>query len=113
MGSYILCVFTRQATTPVENDLTSSTQKLILNCETLWNVFNDTAPLSSVTDTRIMKLENVLAFFINWKNELTDKFPLKSDISSHFISWQTFFDLQVTQQNWINVRKSVFFCKDI
>ena len=38
-----------------ENDLTSSTQKFILNCETLWNVFNDTVPLSSVNDTRIKK----------------------------------------------------------
>ena len=80
-----------------ENDLTSSTQKFILNCETLWNIFDDTVPLLSMTDTRIKKLENVLAFFINWKNELTNKFPLKSDISSHFISWQTFFDLQVTR----------------
>ena len=38
-----------------EADITSSTQKFILNCETLWNVFNDTTPLSSETDVRLRK----------------------------------------------------------
>ena len=78
-----------------EADITSSTQKFILNCETLWNVFNDTTPLSSETDVRLGKIENVLNFFKKWKNQLAQQFSLKTEQTSRFISWQTFCDLQV------------------
>lgn len=78
-----------------ESDVTLSTQKFILNCERLWNVFNDNKPLSSITDSRIKDLENVLHFFNNWKDELASQFTTKSEISQHFITWQTMFDLQV------------------
>ena len=78
-----------------ESDETLSTQKFIFNCEKLWGVFNDDKPLSSITDSRITDLENVLQFFNNWKDELASKFTTKSEISSHFITWQTMFDLQV------------------
>ena len=74
-----------------EADITSSTR----NCETLWNVFNDTTPLSSETDVRLGKIEDVLDFFRKWKNELAKQFTLKTEQSSRFISWQTFYDLQV------------------
>ena len=80
-----------------EADITSSTQKFILNCETLWNVFNDTTPLSSETDVRLGKIEDALDFFKKWKNQLAQQFSLKTEQSFRFISWQTFYDLQVTK----------------
>ncbi len=49
----------------------------------------------SLEDTRIKALDNLPDFFQNWKNELASFFKLKSEISSHFISWQTMFDIQV------------------
>jgi hypothetical protein len=72
-----------------EADITSSTQKFICNCETLWNVFNDTTHLSSETDVRRGKIKDVLDFFRKWKNELAEQFTLKTEQSSRFISWQT------------------------
>ena len=78
-----------------ESDPTISTQKFICNCEKLWGVFNDDKPLSSATDSRVIDLDNVLKFFNDWKDELASKFPNKSERSSHFITWQTMFDLQV------------------
>lgn len=77
-----------------EPDETMSTQKFILNCEKLWGVFNDDKPLSSITDSIILDLENVLQFFNNWKDELASKFNTKAEISSHFITWQTMFDFR-------------------
>ena len=81
-----------------ENDVTQSTQKYILNCETLWNCFNSTEPLTSLEYTRIEALDDVLLFFRNWRNELASIFKTKSEQSCHFISWQTMFDLQVQQR---------------
>ena len=81
-----------------ENDVTQSTQKYILNCETLWNCFNSTEPLTSLEGTRIQALDDVLLFFRNWRNELASIFKTKSEQSCHFISWQTMFDLQVQQR---------------
>jgi hypothetical protein len=78
-----------------ENEATESTQKFISNCDALWNVFNDTKPLMSLEDTRIEDLDDVLDFFKNWKNELASLYKLTSEISSHFISWHTMFDIQV------------------
>ena len=75
-----------------EADITSSTQKFICNCETLWNVFNDTTPLSSETDVRLGKIEDVLDSFRKWENELAKQFSLQTEQSSWFISWQTFYD---------------------
>jgi hypothetical protein len=62
-----------------DNDATESTQKYILNCETLWNVFNDTKPLTSLEDSRIKALDNVLQFFNNWSDELASIFKTKSE----------------------------------
>lgn len=78
-----------------ESEATTSTQQFILNCETLWNVFNGTKPISSLTDSRLKDLQKVIDFFKSWKNELSLIFPLKTDRSYHFITWQTMFDLQV------------------
>jgi hypothetical protein len=44
---------------------------------------------------RLGKIEDVLDFFRKWKNELAKQFTLKTEQSSRFISWQTFYDLQV------------------
>lgn len=81
-----------------ESDATESTQKFIFNCEKLWDVFNDNKPISSLSDTRIKDLDNVLEFFKNWKDELASLFPTKSERSSHFVIWQTMFDVQVNYQ---------------
>ena len=57
-----------------EADVTSSTQKFILNSETLWNVFIDNTPLSSETDIRLGKIEDELDFLKKWKNQLLNNF---------------------------------------
>lgn len=64
-------------------------------CETLWNVFNDGKPLYSVNDARVASLTQVLNYFANWKTELSQLYKTKSEISAHFITWQTMFDLEV------------------
>ena len=57
-----------------EADVTSSTQKFIVNSETLWNVFIDNTPLSSETDIRLGKIEDELDFLKKWKNQLPNNF---------------------------------------
>lgn len=79
-----------------ENNVTESTQDYIKMCETLWNVFNDSKPLQSVDDARVASLTEVLNYFTNWKKELKQLFKKKAEISSHFISWQTMFYLEVS-----------------
>ena len=59
---------------------TESTKKFIFNFETLWNVFNDTKPLSTVANPRISDLD---------QDQLTATFINESESASHFISWQT------------------------
>ncbi len=87
----------------VKNDMerhdpiaTESTQEFIANCETLWKVLNDNTPLSSSNDPRMTDLDNVIKFFDNWKDELSLMFKTKSEIASHFITWQTMFDIKVS-----------------
>ena len=68
-----------------ENDVTQSIQKYILNCETLWNCFNSTEPLTSLEDTQIQALDDVLLSFseigeMNWLPSL------KQSQNSHAIS---------------------------
>jgi hypothetical protein len=75
---------------------TESTQEFIANCETLWKVLNDNTPLSSSNDPRMTDLDNVIKFFDNWKDELSLMFKTKSEIASHFITWQTMFDIKVS-----------------
>ena len=74
---------------------TESTRLFICNCDKLWRVFNDTNPLSTTNDVRIKELDHVIDFFNNWRNELFTIFKTKSEIASHFITWQTMFDLKV------------------
>ena len=78
-----------------ENDITTETQEFISMCETLWNVFNDNTPLQSPTDSRITKLNQVLNYFKAWKHQLNQTFQRRADVSDHFITWQTMFDLEV------------------
>ena len=78
-----------------ENNITESTQEYICMCNDLWEVFNSRHPITSVQDPRIGTLDNVLGFFTNWKASLEQEFTIKSEVSSHFITWQTMFDLQV------------------
>jgi hypothetical protein len=74
---------------------TESTQLFIHHCNLLWNVLNSNKPLSTTTDSRIKDLDTVMQFFDNWRDELYLLFKTKSEVSSHFISWQTMFDLKV------------------
>ena len=78
-----------------ENSITQSTQEYIRMCETLWSVFNDSKPIRLLTDHRITQLTEVLDFFTKWKQELSGVYKTKSEVSDHFITWQTMFDIQV------------------
>ena len=78
-----------------ENNVTQSTQEYICMCHDFWEVFNSRHPITSVQDPRIGTLDNVLGFFTNWKTSLQQEFTSRSEVSSHFITWQTMFDLQV------------------
>ena len=78
-----------------ENNVTESTQQYITMCHNLWQVFDDRRPIFSVRDPRIDTLDTVLSFFSDWKASLVSEFKNQSQISSHFITWQTMFDIQV------------------
>ena len=78
-----------------ENNTTEKTQEFLKMCETLWNVFNDSRPLQSLTDPRITALSQVLNYFKTWKQELEQTFQRRTEVSEHFITWQTMFDLEV------------------
>ena len=78
-----------------ESDTTSSTQKYIHYREKLWNVFNDTQPLSSSSDQRLKQQNDVLLFFCNWRDQLFNQYVTKTVRAFHFMNWQTMFDLQV------------------
>ena len=78
-----------------ENCVTQSTQEYIRMCETLWSVFNDSKPIRLLTDNRITQLTEVLSFFTKWKQDLLGVYKTKSEVSDHFITWQTMFDIQV------------------
>ena len=78
-----------------ENNITEKTQEFIKMCEMLWNVFNDNSPLQSITDERVANLNQVLNYFKTWKQELQQTFHRRTEVSEHFITWQTMFDLEV------------------
>ena len=78
-----------------ENNVTQSTQEYICMCHDFWEVFYSRHPITYVQDPRIGTLDNVLGFFTNWKTSLQQEFTSRSVVSSHFITWQTMFDLQV------------------
>jgi len=61
----------------------------------MWNVFNDNKPLRSVQDERITILDDALTFFTTWKENLAQQYNAKSERASHFITWQTMFDIEV------------------
>lgn len=82
-----------------ENNATLSTQEYIVQCEKFWKVFNDQTPIRVETDVRIHMLEEVLAYFVEWKESLPAMYDTKSEQGQHFIAWQTMFDLQVMQKN--------------
>ena len=77
-----------------ENNVTESTQQYITMSD-LWQVFDDRRPIFSVRDPRIDTLDTVLSFFSDWKASLVSEFKNQCQISSHFITWQTMFDIQV------------------
>jgi len=60
-----------------ENQATEATQKYILNCDKMWNVFNDNTPLRSIQDERISILDDVLKFFKTWKETLAQQYEKK------------------------------------
>ena len=74
---------------------TQSTQLFIHHCNLLWNALNSSTPLFTTTDSRIRDLDKVVQLFDNWRDDLYLLFKTKSEVSSHFISWQTMFDLKV------------------
>ena len=74
---------------------TESTQMFISHGENLWRALNDNTPLSSLNDSRIKDLDNVITFFDSWRDGLSLMFESKSEIASHFITWQTMFDIKV------------------
>ncbi|KAL9978118.1 hypothetical protein ACROYT_G015603 [Oculina patagonica] len=78
-----------------ENNDTLSTQEYIVQCEKFWKVFNDQTPIRVETDVRIHMLEEVLAYFVEWKESLPAMYDTKSEQGQHFIAWQTMFDLQM------------------
>ena len=78
-----------------ENNSTQATQEYIKICETLWSVFNDSKPIRLLTDNRITQLTEVLSFFTKWKEDLLTVYKIKSEVSDHFITWQTMFDIEV------------------
>lgn len=78
-----------------ENNETYETQEFICMCATLWDVFNDSMPLQLITDSRNAKLNQVLNYFKTWKQQLSQIFQRRADVSDHFITWQTMFDLEV------------------
>ena len=80
-----------------ENEATLSTQEYILNCEKFWKVVNDPKPIRYENDARITILDDVLAYFVEWKESLACEYRTKSEQVLHFIAWQTMFDLQVSQ----------------
>ena len=85
-----------------ENNVTASTQEYIKMCETLWTVFNDNQPFHSIRDPRIAKLNEVADYFKERKQEIDNTYTTRSERSSHFITWQTMFDIQVSyEQNQI------------
>ena len=90
-----------------ENSETQSTQEYISICDDFWQVFNSRNPITSVQDPRIGILDNVLAFFINWKATLLKEFNTRPELSSHFITWQTMFDLQVQYSLTFNILKPI------
>lgn len=75
-----------------ENNSTQATQEYI---KTLWSVFNDSKPIRLLTDNRITQLTEVLSFFTKWKEDLLTVYNIKSEVSDHFITWQTMFDIEV------------------
>ena len=96
LAVHTLSAKVRQDMATHENNVTESTQDYIKMCETVWNVFNDNKPLHSVCDARVVSLSQVLNYFVNWKTELSQLFKTKSEMSAHFITWQTMFDLEVS-----------------
>ena len=84
-----------------ENNPTEKTQEFM-------NVFKDNSPLQSMTDQRVANLNQAFNYFKAWKQDLQQTFHRRTDVSEHFITWQTMFDLEViyrldlskTMQNW-------------
>ena len=75
----------------------------------LWNVFKDNSPLQLITDQRVTNLNQVLNYFKAGKQELQQTFHRRTDVSEHFITWQTMFDLEVicrTDLKWIAAKQS-------
>lgn len=78
-----------------ENNATQSTHQFFNMCDKFWQVFNDSQPIFLVRDSCIDTLDTVLSFISDCKGSLTQEFATRSEVSSHFITWQTMFDLQV------------------
>ena len=70
-------------------------QKYTENCDKIWKVFNDKKKLAHPGDPRTTALDDVLEYFTSWKTEIGQQFRTKTEQSQHFITWQTFYDLQV------------------
>ena len=55
---------------------------------------NDSKPIRN-DDARIQMLDEVLEYFLQWKESLAHLCHTKSEQGLHFIAWQTMFDLKV------------------
>ena len=53
-----------------ENEATEETREYIKTCAKFWNVFNDPKPLSTIEDSRISQLDEVIKYFEDWKSWL-------------------------------------------
>jgi hypothetical protein len=50
----------------------ASTMELLENTSILVNIFLDKRPITNLQDNRLKKLEDVLSYFKNWENEITN-----------------------------------------
>eukprot|EP00112_Aurelia_sp_Birch-Aquarium-sp1_P004779 Seg1542.3 transcript_id=Seg1542.3/GoldUCD/mRNA.D3Y31 product="Transposable element P transposase" protein_id=Seg1542.3/GoldUCD/D3Y31 len=84
---------------------TAETQRYVrASCE-MFGVFNSKEPLCDSEDTRMVVLEGGLNYFQSWKESL--QHLDKKTKSASFISWETFFDLQVSIPS-LKIRSSYF-----
>ena len=50
----------------------ASTVELLENTSILVNIYLDKRPITNLHDNRLKKLEDILSYFKNWENEITN-----------------------------------------
>ena len=79
-----------------EPDSTASMQMYLHNSRKLFSCFMSDKPLSSPNDAQLLEIKDVKDWFTGWKSGLRDLYPQGKEVSSRFISWQTFDDVCMT-----------------